>query len=213
MKDKIFNINDSVEDTIIYDGNKFKKYDKQPKSYPQIINYRCIYKRKNEHIKNTYFCHAIVKRITENKKFYFKLSKKHSEEFINLFINKIKNISNIIGNYNDFIEKRQNYLNNQKLYDKAVFKAILLKIYNEHKYNFKLKEYTLENIIRKWKSSSIKFTKYQAIENGENEEGKLILWDYETTILYLSNKKKPILCEYFIWSYDSIIARLRQSYY
>ena len=146
VKDKIFNSNDSIEDHIIYEGNKFKKDYYQPKDFPQIVNYRCIYQRKNEHLKDSYFCNAMIKRITDNKKYYFKLVKKHSEECINLVVNKIKNDSNIIGNYNMFIEKCQNYLNKQEIYDKKLFNENLLKIYNEGKYNFKLRDYTINTI-------------------------------------------------------------------
>ena len=66
------------------------------------------------------------------------------------------------------------------------------------------------NIIKKWKSSSIKFTKYQAIENRFDKNNNLILWEYATPIVYLSIKKKAVICEYFIWSIDSIISRFRQ---
>ena len=102
--------------------------------------------KKNEHLKDSYFCNALIKRIKDNKKYYFKLVKKHSEECINLVVNKIKNDSNIIGNYNMFIEKCQDYLNKQEIYDKKLFNENLLKIYNEGKYNFKLRDYTISTI-------------------------------------------------------------------
>lgn len=61
------------------------------------------------------------------------------------------------------------------------------------------------------KYSSIKFTKYNDIENKVNKNNEIILWEYSTPIIYISNKKNPIKGEYFIWSYNSIMARLRQS--
>ena len=82
----------------------------------------------------------------------------------------------------------------------------MLQIYNENKYNFKLKENTIKNIIGRWKNISLRFTKYHAIENNLNKNGELILWDYTNTVIYTSNKKNPLSCEYFIWSTDPIIA-------
>ena len=66
----------------------------------------------------------------------------------------------MIGNYNHYINK---------------FSNKLLQIYNENKYNFKLKENTIKNIIRRWKNISLRFTKYNAVENKLNKNGELIL--------------------------------------
>jgi len=85
-------------------------------------------------------------------------------------------------------------------------------IYNCQKYDFRLKENTMPNIINKWKSNSIKFTKYYAIDN-PFDEGKLILWDYRNPTLYLSTKKNPLKAEYFIWSCDEMISRARTSHH
>ena len=82
----------------------------------------------------------------------------------------------------------------------------LQEIYNNNKYNFKLKENTLKNIIGKWKSNSLRFKKYNALENRNNKKGELILWEYENTVIYTSNKKKPLKAEYYIWTSNSIIA-------
>ena len=57
----------------------------------------------------------------------------------------------------------------------------LQEIYNNNNYNFRLKENTINNIINRWKSNSLRFTKYNAIENRTNKNGDLILWDYENT--------------------------------
>ena len=65
----------------------------------------------------------------------------------------------------------------------------MLQIYNENKYNFKLKENTIKNIIGRWKNISLRFTKYNAIENKFNKNNELILWDYTNTLIYTSNKK------------------------
>ena len=86
-------------------------------------------------------------------------------------------------------------------------------IYNNNNYNFKLKETTIKNIIGRWKQNSLRFTKYNAIENKKNKNGDLILWDYQNTFIYLSNKKNPVNAEYYIWTSDQIIARCRQTHH
>ena len=53
--------------------------------------------------------------------------------------------------------------------------------------------------------------KYNALENKLNKNGELILWDYTNSVIYISNKKNPLSCEFFIWSTDSIVARIRSS--
>ena len=123
----------------------------------------------------------------------------------------IKNETNLIGNYNDFINKCFAFLDSTEIYNKKEFSTRLLQIYNENKYNFKLKENTIKNTIGRWKNISLRFTKYHAIENNLNKNGELILWDYTNTVIYTRNKKNPLSCEYFIWSTDPIIALLRNS--
>ena len=46
--------------------------------------------------------------------------------------------------------------------------------------SFKLKENTSKNIIGRRKANSLRFTKYNAIENKSNKNNKLILWKYKT---------------------------------
>ena len=76
-----------------------------------------------------------------------------------------------------------------------------------------MKENTIKNIIGRWKSSSLRFTKYNAIENRTNKEGELILLDYQNTVIYTSNKKNPINAEYFIWTSNQIISRYRRCHH
>ena len=47
----------------------------------------------------------------------------------------------------------------------------------------------MNNIINKWKYSSLKFTKYNAIENKINKFNENILWEFYIPIIYASNKK------------------------
>ena len=74
-----------------------------------------------------------------------------------------------------------------------------------------LKENKIKNIITRWKHNSLKFTKYNALEHKYNKNHELVLWDYENTVVYSSNKKKEIPSEFFIWLSNQIIARERIS--
>ena len=181
----------SIEKTILYDGKKFVKDRHQNNDYPKIINYRCIYYRKNESKRQSLFCNALVKR-KEGKNFvYFILDKQHSKECDSLSTVKKKEDINLIGNYNEFINKCFKYLDSTEFYNKKEFTINLQNIYNENKYNFRLKENTIKNIIGRWKSNSLRFTKYNAIENRFNKNNELILWEYNNSPIFTSNKKNP----------------------
>lgn len=43
------------------------------------------------------------------------------------------------------------------------------------------------------------------------KNNELILWEYKTCLIYISNKKHPINSEYFIWTSDKIISKARIS--
>ena len=189
VKDKILKNSEDIIDNILYEGKLFIKERHQPKKFPAIINYRCKNQRKNEHLKNANFCNALIKRKKDKKNIYYILGKNHSKECIEY--NKIEafNSKNIIGNYNDYISKCNQYLDSTENYNKNEMRIKLQEIYNNNNYNFRLKENTINNIINRWKSNSLRFTKYNAIENRTNKNGDLILWDYENTMIYTSNKK------------------------
>ena len=99
----------------------------------------------------------------------------------------------------------------KEIYNKKEFTIKLQNIYNENKYNFRLKENTIKNIIGRWKSNSLWFTKYNALENRYNKNNELILWEYNNRAIFISNKKNPIPSEYYIWTTNQIIARMRIS--
>ena len=81
------------------------------------------------------------------------------------------------------------YLDSQEIYKRKDFTAKLQEIYNENKYNFNLKENTIKNIISRWKTISLRFTKYNALDNKFNKQKELILWAHEETLISTSNKK------------------------
>ena len=74
-----------------------------------------------------------------------------------------------------------------------------------------LKPNIIKNIIGKWKSNSLSFTKFNTITNQYNKDGELILLEDTNTIIYLSNKKNPIPSEFYIWSCNNMISRERAS--
>ena len=191
VKNRKFDKINKIEKIILYDGKKFTEDRHQNKNYPQIINYRCINYRKFENKRKALFCNALVKRKEEKKIIYYTLEKMHSEDCETLSnINKKEEI-NLIGNYNDFLNKCFNYLDSTEIYNKKEFTIKLQNIYNENKYNFRLKENTIKNIIGRWKSNSLRFTKYNALENRYNKNNELILWEYNNRAIFTSNKKKP----------------------
>ena len=213
VKYRKFNNHAIIEKRVLYDGYEFYEDPHKPSNYPKIINYRCSNYRKNERILNYQFCNALLKRKEENKIIYFILEKNHSDECKKLHnINK-KIETNLIGNYNDYINKCFKYLDSTENYNKKVFTLNLQNIYNENKYDFRLKENTIKNIISRWKTNSLRFTKYCAIENRYNKNKELILWEYNNSAIFTSNKKNPIQSEYFIWSSDQMIARARIAIY
>ena len=138
------------------------------------------------------------------------MDKDHSKECLEIQTIEYKTNINLIGSYNEFVSECTNYLDSTEYYNKKEITTKLQEIYNENKYNFKLKENTIKNIIGRWKNNSLRFTKYSAIENKNNKKGELRLYDYTNTIIYTSNKKNPISAEYFIWTSDQIIARIRK---
>ena len=106
FKLKVKNINSPcyIEEKVLYDIN-ILYIDKYPiQSYPNIINYRCINYRKDEMIRTSQFCNALLKRKIIN----YILEKDHSKECIELNVKQIKIETNLIGKYNeynDFINK------------------------------------------------------------------------------------------------------------
>ena len=213
VKNRKFNKFSLIEKRVLYDGKEFYEDPHKPNKYPKIINYRCCNYRKNERLLKNQFCNALLKRKEEKDNIYFILEKDHSDECLKLHrINK-KIETNLIGNYNDYINKCFKYLDSTENYNKKEFTLNLQNIYNENKYDFRLKENTIKNIISRWKTNSLRFTKYNAIENRYNKNNELILWEYNNSAIFISNKKNPVPNEYFIWSSDQMIARARISHH
>ena len=169
VKNRQFKIPCKIESKLLYDGHVFNKDTHKPSQYQKIINYRCVNYRKNERRRSTQFCNALLKRKEENKMIYYSLEKSHSKECLELLTIIKKTETNLIGNYNDYLNKCFKYLDTTEEYNKKDFTLKLQNIYNENKYNFHLKENTIKNIIGRWKNNSLRFTKYNSIENRYNK--------------------------------------------
>ena len=107
VKDKIFKINknNTIEDSIYYEGKLFKKDRHQLNSYPKIVKYRCKnYRKKERNINNT-FCPALLKRKLDKKNYYYILEKNHSTDCLETEITTFKIKTNLIGHYNEYIDK------------------------------------------------------------------------------------------------------------
>ena len=211
VKNKKFNEPFKVPKNILYDGKIFYEDRHQSSNYPNIINYRCKNYRKQERNRNSSYCNAILKKKNDKNIIYFVLEKEHSQDCTKELEISKKIDTNLIGNYNDYLNKCFKYLDSSEEYNKTEFRIALQNIYNDNKYNFRLKENTIKNIIGRWKSNSLRFTKYNAIENKYNKNNELVLWEYNNCAIYTSHKKYPISSEYFIWSTGQIIARARMT--
>ena len=187
----------------------FVKDPKNLKSYPNKINYRCKLYRKNNHKLDGFCCHSIVKRIVNKENITYEMIRDHNEECKKFNIIHKNYEDNTIHNYEEFVKQCRTFMDSSEFYNKKEFRVKLLDIYNKEKYNFKLKENTIDNIINNWKSNSIKFSKYNALENYKYEENEIILWEHRTPIIYLPHKKKAIYSKYFICSHDQMISRSR----
>ena len=147
LKIKYLIIKDEIPKEITYDGKLFNKDRLQGKLKANELNYRCKNNRKDERTKKTTFCKSLIKRKTQKKNINYNLEKLYYKECNEFTIINIKNESNLIGNYNDFINICLSFLDSTETYNKKDFETKLLQIYNENIYNFKLKENTIKNII------------------------------------------------------------------
>ena len=69
------------------------------------------------------FCNTLVKRYSRKDIIYFIMDKKHSQECYKLTEIEKKNETNLIENYNNFIQKCFNYLDSIEM--KSLIKKII----------------------------------------------------------------------------------------
>lgn len=60
-------------------------------------------------------------------------------------------------------------------------------------------------------NSSIKFTKFNALENPNDYDNDLFLREHKVVYLYMKNYKREVECEYFIWANNLCISHMRKS--
>ena len=188
------------------------------KANEEII-YKCIYNRKDEANRQKLhlgaFCYATLKAkigVRLNTKGYIiSITKNHSNECLSLIKSNVINNNETINQFIDFKNKVFSMLNDINIYDRKDCKNKIQAIYNNNKYDFQLKKSTINNIIQKWKNNSIKFTKYQCLENPYDNEKELYLREYRVKYIFIENKENIIPIEYFIWANDVNIAHIRKS--
>ena len=66
LKNRKFNKSFNLEDTVLYNGYVFKKDSYQTNNYPLIINYWCKNYKKNQRIRESQFCNALLKKKVKN---------------------------------------------------------------------------------------------------------------------------------------------------
>ena len=69
-------------------------------------------------------------------KLFIIIQKKNIQKCNDLIVTNIKLESNIIGNYNDYLNKCYKYLDSVEEYSEKDFTINLQNIYNENQYNF-----------------------------------------------------------------------------
>ena len=104
-------------------------------------------------------------------------------------------------------------MNTSTIYNREMFKDRFKEIYNDpsNKYDFEINNSMLNNIISKWKSTSLKFNKGSVLINQYDYKKRLIFREFRSIYVHVPNKKKPVLLEYIIWANDENIGRIRIS--
>ena len=213
----------SNENTILFDGQIYKKYArynkyKSKKNIKRII-YKCINNRKNEnfskeiHNKGT-FCNATIIYIYPHQNInsgYF-VKHEHSQKCIQLNHNSDNEEKKDISKDKDnFITKCEEIMNSSTIFDRNLFKTKFKEIYNSYRYNFPISNNLLSNMITKWRNNSMRFNKANVLINQYDYRNRLIFREFRSINVETTSKKKPKLLEYIIWGNDENISRLRLS--
>ena len=102
-------------------------------------------------------------------------------------------------------------MNSSEIFDRNLYKDELKNLYNSRKFKFGIDNNFLSNIITKWKNKSNRFKKTRVLENPKDYNNRLILREFRTLYLNISNKKEPEKIEYIIWANDENLRRIRIS--
>lgn len=71
-------------------------------------------------------------------------------------------------------------MNSSSIYDRRLFNEEFKKIYNDHKFNFLLKNNYLSNNISKWKQNGNRFKKTTVLNNATDYQNRNILKEYRS---------------------------------
>ena len=73
-------------------------------------------------------------------------------------------------------------MNTIEFYNRRKIKNKLKSLYNETTYSFELKDNTINYIIKKWNINSIKFSKYNALDNIKKEIRRINIMEIQNII-------------------------------
>ena len=161
------------------------------------------------------FCSATIVYIQprQKEKTSYSLMEGNSIEYLELGKeNKIQK-EKIKRKKEEYINLCENVMNTSTIYNREMFKERFKEIYNDpsNKYDFEINNSMLNNIISKWKSTSVKFNKGSVLINKYDYQKRLIFREFRSLYVHVPNKKKPVLLEYIIWGNDENIERIRIS--
>ena len=214
-------IEKKTEDSFIFDGKLFKKNIKLS-NYMRKDNikrniYKCEYNRHEEklrqELKKKSFCNATIEYILPNQKIKSKyiLKEGHSEECEAQFIKlEKKELINTLTK-EQFISECEMVMNSSSIYDRGLFKAKFLELYNNNKFNFPINNNLLSNIITKWKNTTNKFNKSTVWDNMYDYQNRLILREFRSIFKQTEPNIKIKSLEYIIWGNEENIKRIRKA--
>ena len=117
VKNGKFYVLTNIVNRILYDGYEFYEIP-IVQVIITIIGYRCTNYIKNQRTRNSQFCNSLLKRKTEKNTINYILEKSHYLECLEFHTKTKKIETNLIGNYNDHINKCFKYLDSTEEYNK-----------------------------------------------------------------------------------------------
>ena len=91
----------------------------------------------------------------------------------------------------EYINLCENVMNTSTIYNREMFKERFKEIYNDpsNKYDFEINNSMLNNIISKWKSTSVKFHKGIVLINKYDYQISLMFREFISLYVHIPNKK------------------------
>lgn len=105
----------------------------------------------------------------------FKTTGEHTHECLKLYNENRSDKKIYLESYENFKEKLFEEFNKKNYYNRKDFIELAYKILNDYKYNIKINENKIKNLISKWKNSSQKFTKYLFLNDTKTFDGYNLL--------------------------------------